>query len=81
MDRGFIICPSRAGTIRSDRLFIQIRSADMPTAMELRLQAKECLELAKAANEFYIKDALADLARKLCRDARQAERRSRDLRE
>jgi hypothetical protein len=53
----------------------------MPTAMELRLQAKECLELAKAANEFYIKDALADLARKLCRDARQAERRSRDLRE
>jgi hypothetical protein len=45
----------------------------MPTALELRLQAKECLELAEASKEFYVKAALTDLARKLCRDARQAE--------
>jgi hypothetical protein len=37
----------------------------MPTARELRFQAKECLELADAANEFFVKSALKDLARRL----------------
>jgi hypothetical protein len=51
----------------------------MPTPKELRLQAQECLELAKATTEYYARNALADLARRLSRDARQAERRERDL--
>ena len=51
----------------------------MRTALELRLQARECLELAEASQEFYVKDALTDLARKLCRDARRAERCGPDL--
>jgi hypothetical protein len=51
----------------------------MPTARELRLQAKECLELADTEHEFYVKAALTDLARRLNRDARQDERRQRDF--
>jgi hypothetical protein len=51
----------------------------MPTARELRFQAKECLELADTANEFFVKSALKDLARKLSRDAHQVERRERDM--
>jgi len=47
----------------------------MPTSMELRLQAKECLKLADAANEFFVKTALTELARKLNREAHQVERR------
>jgi hypothetical protein len=51
----------------------------MPTARELRLQAKECLELADTEHEFNVKAALTDLARRLTRDARQDERRQRDF--
>ena len=50
----------------------------MPTTKELRLQAKECLELAKATNQYYVRIALTELAQKLNREARQAERRERD---
>jgi hypothetical protein len=46
----------------------------MPTAKELRLQAKECLELARASNEYFVRTALTELARELHRQARQAER-------
>jgi hypothetical protein len=51
----------------------------MPTAKELRVQAKECLELADTASEFYVRTALKDLAQKLSREARQTERRERDM--
>jgi hypothetical protein len=51
----------------------------MPTARELRLQAKECLELADAEHDSYVKAALTDLALRLNRDARQDERRQRDF--
>jgi predicted NBD/HSP70 family sugar kinase len=34
----------------------------MPTAKEYRQHAEECLELAKQAEEFYVKDALIELA-------------------
>ena len=50
----------------------------MPTATELRSQAKECLQLANRTNEFHVKTALTELARKLNREAHQAERRQRD---
>ena len=50
----------------------------MPTTKELRLQAQECLELAKATNHFYVRTALTELAQKFNREARQAERRERD---
>jgi hypothetical protein len=36
--------------------------APMPTAKEYRQHAEECLELAKQAEEFYVKDALIELA-------------------
>jgi hypothetical protein len=51
----------------------------MPTPKELRSQAQECLELAKTSTEFYVRNALADLAKRLNREARQAERRERDI--
>jgi hypothetical protein len=51
----------------------------MLTAKELRLQAKNCLEQADKTNEAYAKEALKSLAQRLNRDARQAERRERDL--
>jgi hypothetical protein len=47
----------------------------MPTPKELRLQAKECLELADKANEYYVRTALKELAQKLQREARRAEGR------
>jgi hypothetical protein len=34
----------------------------MPTAKEYRQQAKECVELAKAAKDLYAKEAMAELA-------------------
>jgi hypothetical protein len=34
----------------------------MSTARQHRQQAKECLELAKAAKDFYVKEAMAELA-------------------
>jgi hypothetical protein len=58
--------------------FRQGRQA-MQTATELRLQATQYLELANTTNEFYARTVLAELAHKLRRDARQAERRERDL--
>jgi hypothetical protein len=51
----------------------------MPTAKEFREQAKECKALASTTNEFYVRTALTELARKLSRDARQAERREGDM--
>jgi hypothetical protein len=33
----------------------------MPTAKEYRQQAKECLDLAKAAKDFWVKEAMAEL--------------------
>ena len=51
----------------------------MPTPNELRVQAKECLELASRTSEHHAKVALTELAHKFHRDARQAERRERDL--
>jgi len=51
----------------------------MPTAKEYREQAKECMALANTASEFYARAALTELARKLSRDARQAERREGDM--
>ena len=50
----------------------------MPTPMELRSQAKSCLELATRTAERYAKSALEELARDLNRRARQIERRERD---
>jgi hypothetical protein len=50
----------------------------MPMPMELRSQAKACLELAKRTEEHYAKSALQELARDLNRRARQTERRERD---
>jgi hypothetical protein len=34
----------------------------MPTSKECRLHAEECLELAKEADEFFVKTALIELA-------------------
>ena len=51
----------------------------MPTAVEIRVQAKECLELANTASEFYVRSALKDLAQRFNRQAHQAERRARDM--
>ena len=51
----------------------------MPTANEYRAQAKECMALANTSAEFYVRNALTELARKLSRDARQAERREGDM--
>jgi hypothetical protein len=50
----------------------------MPTPMELRSQAKACLELANRTEEQYAKSALKELARDLNRRAHQIERRERD---
>jgi hypothetical protein len=51
----------------------------MPTAKEYRVQAKECMALANTTEDFYVRRALTELARKLGRDARQAERREGDM--
>jgi hypothetical protein len=47
----------------------------MPTARVLWFQAKECLELADRANEFFVKTALTELAQELSREAQRVERR------
>jgi F0F1-type ATP synthase membrane subunit b/b' len=52
----------------------------MPTVQQLRVQAKQCLELANRTSEFDAKNALRELARELNRQAHQAERRERDRR-
>lgn len=52
----------------------------MPTVQELRVQAKQCLELADRTRELDAKNALKELAQGLNRQARQAERRERDRR-
>jgi len=51
----------------------------MLSAKELRFKARNCLELADRTNEVYAKEALKSLAQRYSRDARQAERRERDL--
>jgi NH3-dependent NAD+ synthetase len=51
----------------------------MPTSNELRVQAKDCLELARNATDYYAKIVLKELAQKLQHDAHQAERRKRDF--
>jgi hypothetical protein len=51
----------------------------VPTPNELRVQAKECLELASRTSQYHAKVALTELAHKFQRDARQVERRERDL--
>jgi hypothetical protein len=43
------------------------------------VQAKDCLELARNATDYYAKVVLKELAQKLQHDAHQAERRKRDL--
>jgi hypothetical protein len=47
----------------------------MPTSKEYRLHAEECLELAKQAEEFYVKNALIELAEDF---KKQAEKINRD---
>ena len=51
----------------------------MPTPKELRVQAKDCLELARNATDYYAQVVLKELAQKLKHDSHQAERRKRDL--
>jgi hypothetical protein len=51
----------------------------MRAASELKFQAKECLKLADRTNDYYARTVLIELAQRLNREARQAERRNRDL--
>ena len=51
----------------------------MRTAEELRTQANDCLDLASRTAEYYARVTLKELAQRLNRDARQAERRERDM--
>jgi hypothetical protein len=51
----------------------------MRTAQELRSQARDCLELAARASDDVARISLRELAQRLNRDARQAERRERDF--
>jgi len=51
----------------------------MPTAKEYRARAKECLEMANAAKDRYVRTALRELTLEFNREARQAERRERDM--
>jgi len=46
----------------------------MPTSKEYRQQARECLELAKAAKDLYAKQAMTELAEEFARAAEQLER-------
>ena len=43
----------------------------MPTAKEYRQHAEECLQLAKQAEEFYVKAALIELAAKFKKQAEE----------
>jgi hypothetical protein len=47
----------------------------MPTSNELRVQAKDCLDLARDANDFYVKIALKELAQRFQDEAQQIEQR------
>jgi len=49
----------------------------MQTPKEHRQHAAECLELARAANEFYVKSALIELAAEFNKLAEQLERTER----
>jgi hypothetical protein len=51
----------------------------MPTAKQYRLQARECLDLARDANNIFVRDSLMKMARELDRAAHQTERRERDV--
>jgi hypothetical protein len=50
----------------------------MWTAKKLRLQAKTCLELARTSKLYFVRTALAELARDFYRKARRIETRQRD---
>jgi hypothetical protein len=49
----------------------------MPTARELRFQAKACLELAQTSQDYFARTALTERVRELRRKAQRAERRQR----
>jgi hypothetical protein len=51
----------------------------MRTAKEYRVEARECLELARQTNDFFVKTSLMELARDYDRAAHLAERRASDL--
>jgi hypothetical protein len=48
----------------------------MPTAKEYRRQAKECVELAKAASDQFAKQAMVELAEEFNKAADVLERKS-----
>ena len=49
----------------------------MPTAKEYRQHAEECLQLARQAEEFYVRAALIELAAKFKKQAEEIMRWSR----
>jgi hypothetical protein len=49
----------------------------MPTAKEYRYQAVECLELAEASEELYVKEALLELAAEFQQMAESLDREAR----
>jgi hypothetical protein len=51
-----------------------IGGAPMPTSKEYRQRAEECLELAKQAEEFYVRTALIELADAFKEQAERIER-------
>ena len=63
---------------QTSRIHLGVKGEDgfpMPTSKECRLHAEECLELAKQAEEFYVKSALIELAEDF---KKQAEEISKD---
>ena len=50
----------------------------MPTSKEYRQHAEECLELAKVAEEFYVKTALIELADEFKEQAEKIEHQQED---
>ena len=50
----------------------------MPTPLECRQRARECLQLASVADEFYVREALIELAGDLLRMAEAGEMRAAD---
>jgi hypothetical protein len=63
---------------QTSRIHLGVKGGDgapMPTSKECRLHAEECLELAKQAAEFYVKNALIELAEDF---KKQAEEISKD---
>ena len=53
-----------------------LRRELMPTSKEYRQQARECLELAKAAKDLYAKQSMTELAEEFNKAADALERRS-----